>query len=60
MLRWMDMIYRRALLPDVASCSDALSDAARFCLYIRANWLRMPTLMLARHLFHKAFISPKP
>lgn len=60
LLRCMDMIYRRALLPDVASCSDALSDAARFCVYIRANWLRMPPLMLARHLFHKAFISPKP
>jgi hypothetical protein len=27
---------------------------------VRGNWLRMPPLMLARHLFHKAFISPKP
>jgi hypothetical protein len=28
-------------------------------LYVRANWLRMPPLLLTRHLFHKAFISPK-
>jgi hypothetical protein len=32
---------------------------ARFALYVRGNWLRMPPLLLARHLFHKAFISPR-
>jgi len=59
-LRWlMDALFRRALLPDHASCRDAFSGAARFCLYVRGNWLRMPPLRLARHLFHKAFISPR-
>lgn len=28
-------------------------------LYVRGNWLRMPPLLLARHLFHKAFLSPR-
>ena len=28
-------------------------------IYLRGNWLRMPPLLLARHLFHKAFLSPK-
>jgi hypothetical protein len=59
LLRLMDGLFLRALLPDHASCDTALTGAARFCLYIRANWLRMPPLMLARHLFHKAFLSPK-
>ena len=36
-----------------------LTGTARWMLYVRANWLRMPPLMLARHLFHKAFVSPK-
>jgi hypothetical protein len=59
LLRLMDALYLRALLPAHASCGDRLTPAARFLLYIRANWLRMPPLLLARHLFHKAFLSPK-
>lgn len=55
----MDSLFGRALMPDHPSCSDGLTGAARWMLYVRANWLRMPPLLLARHLFHKAFISPK-
>jgi len=59
-LLWlMDRLFARALLPLHASCADAFSDAARFALYVRGNWLRMPPLLLARHLFHKAFLSGK-
>jgi hypothetical protein len=59
-LRWlMDALFRRALLPDHMSCRDALNGTARFLLYVRGNWLRMPPLRLARHLLHKAFLSPK-
>jgi len=59
-LLWlMDRLFGRALLPLHASCADAFSDAARFALYVRGNWLRMPPLLLARHLFHKAFLSKK-
>jgi hypothetical protein len=32
---------------------------ARRALYIRAHWLRMPPLMLARHLAIKAFRGGK-
>lgn len=53
----MDAMYRRVLLPEHASCTDRYTGIARKALYVRGNWLRMPPLMLARHLFHKAFIS---
>lgn len=59
LLTLMDALFLRALLPDHPSCADRLSGAARKMLYVRANWLRMPPLLLARHLLHKAFISPK-
>jgi hypothetical protein len=59
LLALMDAMLLRALLPRHPSCSDAWTGSARFALYLRANWLRMPPLLLARHLFHKAFLSPK-
>jgi hypothetical protein len=59
LLALMDGLFNRALLPIHPSCSDRYTGVARFVLYLRANWLRMPPLLLARHLFHKAFISPK-
>ena len=60
MLALMDALFLRALMPLHASCAGPLSGLAHSLLYIRGNWLRMPPLLLARHLFHKAFISPKP
>ena len=59
LLALMDALFGRALLPPHPSCADALDGAARAALYVRGNWLRMPPLMLSRHLFHKAFLSPK-
>jgi hypothetical protein len=59
-LRWlMDRLYLRALLPNHASCRGPLTAAAHGALYIRGNWLRMPPLLLARHLFHKAVLSER-
>ena len=55
----MDGLFRRALLPMHASCAGPLTGAAHGALYVRGNWLRMPPLLLARHLWHKAFLSPK-
>ncbi|WP_426116227.1 nucleotidyltransferase domain-containing protein [Massilia sp. PWRC2] len=55
----MDGLFQRALLPDHASCDRTGTRASRWLLYVRGNWLRMPPLMLARHLFHKAFVTPK-
>lgn len=59
LLALMDALFLRALLPLHASCAGPLTGLAHGLLYIRGNWLRMPPLLLARHLFHKAFISPK-
>lgn len=59
LLALMDSLFHRALLPMHASCGDGWSGLARFMIYLRGNWLRMPPLLLARHLFHKAFLSPK-
>jgi hypothetical protein len=57
-LLWlMDRLFGRALLPLHVSCEGTFSSLARFALYVRGNWLRMPPLLLARHLFHKAFIT---
>lgn len=58
-LRLMDALFRRALLPRHDSCGDRFSATAHGLLYLRGNWLRMPPLLLARHLFHKAFLSPR-
>ncbi|GAB2860793.1 nucleotidyltransferase family protein [Pseudoduganella ginsengisoli] len=59
LLALMDGLFHRALMPMHTSCNDRWSGTARFLIYLRGNWLRMPPLLLARHLFHKAFISPK-
>jgi len=55
----MDALFLSALQPHHPSCVGRLDAAARFALYIRGNWLRMPPFMLARHLLHKAFVSPR-
>jgi hypothetical protein len=55
----MDALYGRALAPVHPSCSDWLTGTARWLLYVRAHWLRMPPWLLVRHLFHKAFLAPK-
>jgi hypothetical protein len=59
LLALMDALFERALLPAHPSCADRLTGAAHGVLYVRGNWLRMPPLLLMRHLFHKAFISPR-
>jgi hypothetical protein len=60
LLALMDALFLRALQPLHASAADGLSGIARGMLYVRGNWLRMPPVLLARHLFHKAFISRTP
>ena len=36
-----------------------LTPLARRSLYIRAHWLRMPPLLLAYHLAHKAILPAR-
>lgn len=59
LLALMDRLFLRALMPAHPSCADPLTDLAHGLLYLRGNWLRMPPLLLSRHLFHKAFLSPR-
>jgi hypothetical protein len=49
----MDGIFMRTLQPDCAGASDGLAALARGSLYLRAHWMRMPPLLLARHLITK-------
>jgi hypothetical protein len=55
----MDRLFLRGLAPAHPSCADAMTPLALSMLYVRGNWLRMPPLLLSRHLFHKAFITPR-
>lgn len=50
----MDALWRRALGSQHESVAPAFTPAALFVLYVRAHWLRMPPLMLMRHLSIKA------
>lgn len=55
----VDFCYLRALRPTHDSCSTPGTGLARFALYIRSHWMRMPFLLLAYHLARKAFLRPK-
>ena len=59
LLPLMDALFLRGLAPLHPECAARFDGAARFVLYVRGNWLRMPPVLLARHLFHKAFVSPR-
>ena len=49
-----DWLWARALRPQHATASDAWTPLALFALYVRAHWLRMPPVLLLRHLTVKA------
>ncbi|HVF65623.1 MAG TPA: nucleotidyltransferase family protein, partial [Casimicrobiaceae bacterium] len=51
----MSVLFARALRPHHPSARDALTPIAVKLLYVRAHWLRMPPLLLLRHLTIKAF-----
>jgi hypothetical protein len=55
----MDLMLERAFLPHHQSTQDWLSGVARWLLYVRSHWLRMPLHLLLPHLLHKALIPPK-
>jgi hypothetical protein len=52
----MDFLYRRALRPNHPTCSDRWTPLARWLLYVRSHWLRMPFPLLAYHLARKALV----
>jgi len=57
--RCFDALFGRALLPDHDSCDDPLTGTARWLLYVRAHYLRMPLHLLLPHLLRKSFIRPQ-
>ncbi len=50
----MDPLFRRALMPDHESCNDRFTPLARWLLYVRGHYLRMPLRLLIPHLVRKA------
>ncbi len=59
LLRLMDFLFGRALRPDHVSCDDRYTALARWMLYIRSHYLRMPFHLLFPHLIRKALKSHK-
>lgn len=55
-----DALFLRALRPDHATASDRWTPLARWVLYLRGHWLRMPPALLAWHLLRKLFKSLQP
>lgn len=55
MVLFMDALFTRALAPDHPSCDDRWTGLARWMLFVRSHWLRMPPLQLAQHLARKGY-----
>lgn len=55
-LKLMDVLFLRALMPDHPSCNDIWTGLARWLLYVRSHWLKMPWYLLLPHLTRKAWM----
>ena len=51
----MDALFDRALAPQHRSCDDFATPGARWLLYVRSHYLRMPLRLLLPHLARKAW-----
>lgn len=56
----MNLLWLNALQPPAIAASRFAGRASLFALYLRGHWLRMPPLMLARHLTIKALRLHEP
>ena len=52
----MDRLVPAALFPLHPDTPGRAIRIARWCLYLRAHWVRMPPFMLARHLAYKLYL----
>jgi hypothetical protein len=52
----MDALFLRALMPDHQSCNDQWTGLARWLLFLRSHWLKMPWYLLIPHLFRKSIM----
>lgn len=55
----LDWVFLHALGCKFTSSRPRAHAVARLAVLVRSHWLKMPPVLLARHLFHKAFISPR-
>jgi hypothetical protein len=53
-LVFMDFLFLNALQPNHSSCNSFWTEVARFLLFIRSHWLRMPINLLVSHLLIKS------
>jgi len=51
----MDFLFIRALMPNHESCNDRWTGLARWLLFVRSHWLKMPVYLMVPHLVRKAF-----
>ncbi len=49
----MDALFLRALMPDHESCNDRWTGMARWLLFVRSHWLKMPVYLMVPHLLRK-------
>jgi hypothetical protein len=42
-------------MPDHESCNDRWTGLARWLLFVRSHWLKMPVHLMVPHLLRKAF-----
>ncbi len=52
----MDRLVPQVLFPQHPDHPNRITDLARLLLYVRSHWVKMPPLMLARHLAFKFYI----
>lgn len=52
----MDRLIPTVLFPVHPDRSSTRTEAARLLMFVRQHWLRMPPLLLARHLGYKAWL----
>jgi hypothetical protein len=54
--RLMSELLTIALRPEHPDCRTAFTGPARWLLYVRSHWLRMPWYQIAPHLLRKAWV----
>lgn len=54
--RLLTMLYTSAMRPENEAIESTAAMLARFAIYVRAHWLRMPPYLLLRHLAHKSIV----
>lgn len=52
---FMDFLFLRALMPDHPSCEDRWTAFARWLLFVRGHYLRMPLRLFIPHLLRKSY-----